>query len=298
MNRSILYIVGNGFDIHHGIDSRYSDFKKYLLNHDENLHRYVINYLPVEENWSDLERALAHLDVDHLIDEAQCFLLPYSSEDWSDSYHHDYQYELERIITALSHDLKAGICKWITQLDILVHEDLNCPALDLDREGLFLNFNYTSTLEHIYQVPEQNIFFIHGKCSAENSQIVLGHGWNPKEVPDLNDVPDPEDMDPRIMEGNYIINDYFGVTFKPTDRIVEANRQFFDSLSSVSEICTLGHSLSEVDQPYIETVFKNAVSASWKVSYYGENELERHKTTMRELGVENVEFFRLQDIAR
>lgn len=49
MNRSVLYIVGNGFDIHHRMDSRYSDFKEYLLSHDKNLHGYVINYLPVEE---------------------------------------------------------------------------------------------------------------------------------------------------------------------------------------------------------------------------------------------------------
>lgn len=206
MHRSVLYIIGNGFDIHHGINSRYSDFKEYLLNHDKNLHGYVINYLPVEENWSGLENMLAHLDVDYLVSEAEIFLRPYSSEDWSDSYHHDYQYELERVITALSRDLKAEICKWITQLDIPVHENLDCPALDLDKEGLFLNFNYTPSLEHIYQVPEQNILFIHGKCSAENSEIVLGHGWNPKEIPDLNDVPDPENMDPRVMEGNYIIN--------------------------------------------------------------------------------------------
>ena len=299
MNRSVLYIVGNGFDIHHGLDSHYSDFKEYLLNHDKNLHGYVINYLPVEEDWSELEDMLAHLDVDYLVSETEGFLYPYSSEDWSDSYHHDYQYELERVITALSHDLKAGICKWITQLDIPVHENLNCPALDLDREGLFLNFNYTSTLEHIYQVPERYILFIHGKCSAKNSEIVLGHGWNPKELPDLNDVPDPEGMDLRVVEGNSIINDYFGATFKPTDKIIERNRHFFDNLSSVSEIYTLGHSLSEVDLPYIKMVVDNAGSGSlWKVSHHKKGELQKHKTKMNQLGVENVEFFRLQDIAR
>ena len=61
----------------------------------------------------------------------------------------------------------------------------------------------------------------------------------------------------------------------------------------------LGHSLSEVDLPYIKKVVDNAGSCPlWKVSYYGNEELERHKATMNGLGVENVEFFRLQDIAR
>ena len=294
-----MYIVGNGLDIHHRINSRYSDFKEYLLSHDKDLHGYVINYLHTEENWSDLEKVLAQLDVDYLIGEAQNSLYPYSYEDWSDAYHHSYQYELEQVVTALSGDLKARMREWITRLDIPAHENLGRSALDLDKEGLFLNFNYTPTLEHIYQVPERNILFIHGKCSAEDSEIVLGHRWNPKDIPDLNDVPDSEEMDPRIMEGNSIINDYFGATFKPTDRIIEMNRQFFDSLRSVSEICTLGHSLSEVDLPYIEQVVSNAGSGSlWKVSYHGKEELERHKATMSGLGVENVKFFRLSDIAR
>ena len=105
-------------------------------------------------------------------------------------------------------------------------------------------------------------------------------------------------MDSRVMEGNSIINDYFGATFKPTDKIIERNRHFFDNLSSVSEIYTLGHSLSEVDLPYIKMVVDNAGSGSlWKVSHHEKGELQKHKTKMNQLGVENVEFFRLRDIA-
>ena len=127
----------------------------------------------------------------------------------------------------------------------------------------------------------------------------MGHGWNPKEIPDLNDVPDPEGMDPKVMEGNSIINDYFGATFKPTDKIIERNRHFFDNLSSVSEISTLGHSLSEVDLPYIKMVVDNSGSDSlWKVSHHEKGELQKYKTKMNQLGVKNVEFFRLRDIAR
>ena len=297
MNQPVLYIIGNGFDIYHGIDSRYSDFKEYLSNHDKNLYKHVINYLPVEENWSNMEEALAELDAGFLISETEVFLHSYSDEDWSDSYHHDYQYELDRIVSTLSHDLKAEICRWLSQLNIPNHENLDCLTLNLDKEGLFLNFNYTPTLKSVYQVPEQNILFIHGKCSVENSEIVLGHGWNPEEIPDLNDVPDPEDMDPRVMEGNSIIKDYFSSTFKPTNKIIEENKQFFDNLGSASKIYVLGHSLSEVDQPYVQVVADCVDSNSlWKVSYYGENEMKKHKTTMNKLGVENVEFCCLQDI--
>lgn len=33
-----LYVIGNGFDVHHGIDSKYVDFKKWLMrNHNGRL---------------------------------------------------------------------------------------------------------------------------------------------------------------------------------------------------------------------------------------------------------------------
>lgn len=297
MNHSMLYIVGNGFDIHHGISSCYSDFKEYLSDHYKNLHEYVIRYLPVKENWSELEKTLADLDIDFLIGEAENCLYSYSDENWSDAYHHSYQYELDVVVSALSHELKAEFCKWLASLDIPSHGNLSCSPLNLDKRGLFLNFNCTPTLQRVYQVPEQNILFIHGKCFVESSEIVLGHGWNPKEIPDLNAVANPEDMDPRVMEGNYIINDYFSSTFKSTKKNIEGNKQFFDDLGSISKIYVLGHSLSEVDRPYIEMVV-NCVTpdSSWKVSYHTEGDREGHKITMNQLGVENVEFCRIQEI--
>ena len=297
MNHSVLYIVGNGFDIYHGISSRYSDFKEYLSDHNKNLYEYVIKYLPVEENWYKLEERLAGLDIYFLIGEAENCLYPYSDEDWSDSYHHSYQHELDIVVSALSRELKAVFCKWLASLDIPSHRNLGCSPLNLDKRGLFLNFNCTPTLQCVYQVPEQNILFIHGRCFVENSEIVLGHGWNPKEIPNLNAVLDPEGMDPRIMEGNSIINDYFGSTFKPTKKIIDGNKQFFDDLVLISKIYVLGHSLSEVDQLYIETVVNCVASdSSWKVSYLGEDERKRHEITMNQLGVENVEFCRIQEI--
>ena len=32
-----LYIIGNGFDLHHDVASKYSDFKAYLAKHDQDL---------------------------------------------------------------------------------------------------------------------------------------------------------------------------------------------------------------------------------------------------------------------
>ena len=45
-----LFIIGNGFDIHHGINSRYSDYHKgqnYILStiHDNHYNGFIISYV-------------------------------------------------------------------------------------------------------------------------------------------------------------------------------------------------------------------------------------------------------------
>lgn len=81
-----LFIAGNGFDIAHGIPSKYSEFRKYLIKkypeilkfRDEKIYMEDMKYLSPEEfaaeillntmdkvegeNWENFEAALAHID--------------------------------------------------------------------------------------------------------------------------------------------------------------------------------------------------------------------------------------------
>ena len=111
MSKKTLYIIGNGFDIYHGVSSQYSDFKEYLSNEDSSLHDIVEKFIPVQEDWSDLEDALADIDVDNVVDNASQFLMSYGAEDWSDAYHHDYQREGYRIIES---SFSVGISNCLT----------------------------------------------------------------------------------------------------------------------------------------------------------------------------------------
>ena len=74
MGNRKLYIIGNGFDLWHGIPSRYADFKAYVRQHDRQLLRTVDDYLPAGDDWSDLESALADLDIDSIIDDLSQFM--------------------------------------------------------------------------------------------------------------------------------------------------------------------------------------------------------------------------------
>lgn len=297
MSYKKLYIIGNGFDIHHRIPSRYDDFRQYLKNKNQNVYNHVIQYLPVKEDWCDLEAAFANLDTDSVIDEAAQFLQSYSADDWSDSYHHDYQYELDKIISNLSSELKTHFCEWISGLEIPNYETLLCEPVKIDSKALFLTFNYTQTLEHTYNIKSDNILHIHGQSHEGEEGIVLGHSWNPADIPDLNNVSNPEDMDTRIMEGNELINSYFGSTFKPADNIIHENYNFFNGLKSIKKVFVLGHSLSDVDLIYFEEIHRNIHDdAQWVVTFYGGEIPENHKNAMDGLGIKNLKFCKLNDL--
>lgn len=275
--------------MHHGIRSKYSEFKDYLSDSDHTLHDLVEEFIPVKENWSDLEQALADIDVDSVVDYASQFLVSYGAEDWSDSYHHDYSYEVEKIIEGLSKELKTRFTDWIMRLHIPSRAEVETKILNLDKAAKYLTFNYTSTLSTIYEVPSANVLFIHGEVKSQNQDIVLGHAWSPSDIPSLNDVPNPESLDTRVMEGNEIINEYFGQTFKNTPSIIAANKLFFSSLSEISNIFVLGHSLSEVDIAYFKTIIQNINTdkVHWRISHNGDDELTKHRNTMNALSIDN-----------
>ena len=71
-----LYMIGNGFDLWHGIPSNYREFESFVKEHDSDLFDAVETYLGAKKNWSD-----AH-------------------------HHHDFQYEVERVVERLSTTLR------------------------------------------------------------------------------------------------------------------------------------------------------------------------------------------------
>jgi hypothetical protein len=299
-NTQLLYIIGNGFDLHHRIPSGYNDFGRYVSNIDPSLHRLFENYLSFDGNWADFENTLAHLDADHILDEASTYLAPYSADDWRDAFHHDYQYEIDRIVSSLSEELKKRFTEWICRLVIPSSSSCPVPMLNLSLNAHYLTFNYTNTLQKLYGVSPDNITYIHNQAIGPDSDLVLGHGVNPKTITSRNSGVDLEDQDTRVTQANECIDDYFSRTYKPTDRVISAHQSFFDSLSDIRCICVLGHSLSEVDWPYFSLIAEKTrpCSSHWIVSYHEEPKLPTMKEALSEFGVpdKKVTYARITDI--
>ncbi|NTI24864.1 hypothetical protein G6M87_24100 [Rhizobium rhizogenes] len=264
-----LFIIGNGFDLHHQIESRYSDFASYLERVDRHTFRIAEEYVvPDKDLWSILEERLAEVDVDQIEDYAENFLASYGAEDWSESGHHDYEYEIGQICDAISTTLRKHFADWVRQLEIPAHAAALVRCVDPN--ATFLNFNYTPTLQRLYGVPNDHVLHIHGSAMDTTSEIVLGHAWD-RQAPELRSRFTDEDTDVRVAGGFQLIDDLLAATYKPTKEILERNKAFFDDLRRVTEVFILGHSLADVDEPYFTAVLDHVdPKANWSVSYYND----------------------------
>lgn len=283
-----LYIIGNGFDRWHGIPSGYEHFRGFVEECDSTLLKAVENYLPAGGDWGDLESALAGIDVGRIVDDLEHFATPYGADDWSDSGHHDFQYEVDRIVECLSTELRRRFGQWIRLLPIPTHETVPVRLRTIDPTASFLTFNYTPTLQQLYGVPDSHVLHIHGAARLPDGDLVLGHAWNPQDRRSLNDRPDIEEMDTRLLEAHTILDRYFSKTFKPSARIIEQHRPFFEQSAPVEEVCVLGHSLSCVDELYFRTLLAipGVSAARWQVACRAESEAEARRARLRALGVQ------------
>lgn len=270
--RHRLYVIGNGFDLHHGIPSSYAHFGAYVRATDPRLADTAEDFIPApvdETLWSRLEESLAWLDVDQITDQASIFLNSPGADDWSDADNHAYQYEVEQIATALSTRLKLSFHAWLKTLPIPSPENWRGPRLTLPATSRYLSFNYTPTLSRLYGVPEGRVLHIHGRTDDPEGAVVLGHAR--EHEPRRRSEADA-DMDFRVLEGEDILDRYFADTFKPAETILSRHAAFFDGMADIVEVRVLGHALSEVDFLYLMRIRAVAPGAHWRISYFGDPE--------------------------
>ena len=284
-----LYIIGNGFDLHHGIKSRYADFRKYCEEQDEEMvKRLKMFHENPEKLWSDFEAEMGNIDADKLLEWAT-LLNPEWNTDWNG--HYRFVDEVSEEVDYLR-TLTLSFRDWVLNLKL---EDVK-PMLELKKQdSLFLNFNYTKTLEEVYHIRRNQIWYIHGMAEGDFANLVVGHNLSEREVwkkfSSNNELED--EARKEIME---LVTGWR----KPTERIIAGNGGFFQSLDGVKEVMVLGHSMASVDMPYFQEVKDNtSPDTTWGISVFDERDYQRKTEAVEELELrkDNVRFFHLEDIS-
>lgn len=288
-----LYIIGNGFDIYHGLNTKYQSFGFFLKNKYSQIYEYLTDYysLPYLEDierkyieWSYFEKALADLDYESVLEDNSDFLPNVASDDFRDRDWHAFQQIMEGVVDDLTTNLFNQFKEFILNVTF---PDINPKdLLKIDNNSIFISFNYTDTLEQYYNVPEKNIFYIHNKAKSNNA-LVLGHGTNPDNfkveeeiMPESLSIEEQAEWAERMSDnfdfsydqGRDELLSYFSKSFKYTEDIISQNQTFFNSLKNIKKVIVLGHSISDVDQPYFNKIINsiNDKDIMWTASYYGE----------------------------
>lgn len=299
-----LFIIGNGFDSAHCLNTSYDEFRKYLCNtymngesgedympmvptvsigpkgeeicDMEEIASFLVYLISITEpdgsKWSDLEASLGRLDYDEAFD-----TLPEELDDDGDiNYWHElYNNEdmASNLYTAVAY-VKDLFAEWVDDIDVENAKAKPSFLSLIEPEDIFLTFNYTETLEEVYGVNKDRICHIHGK---QGENILFGHG-NTRDYTD-------EYMKKNIgSESSLTELDNF--LRKDTEQALIEHKHFFDGIDdTIREVYSIGFSYADVDLIYIKEICKKLdVDAVWYLNDFSLTDIQIFQKKLKECG--------------
>lgn len=293
-----LVITGNGFDVAHKLPTRYSDFMDYVWNVDREFYEQLIKYIFEDDLWNDFENALGFLEAGEIKAMSDAAYLNYEGR-----YNDSQQAIIEELefSTRISEILKEWIQSINTNVEPVVSDKI------IDNGNIFINFNYTDTLETVYNILEENICYIHGK-GTRSERLIIGH-HNIFAYGAMPLMLTYQEMDEWIKyernksyeekEKEFAIDSYFTNTYKDTDAIIVNHRKIFERLEEVEAVYVLGHSLSHVDFTYFQRIC-SCVSPEcvWYITYYSVKDKRNAQKMIDELEIKKYVIDTFEELCR
>lgn len=303
-----LYIIGNGFDIHHGVNSSFLNFRNWLEKAEPNIYSQLCDLYEISTNenkakewWNDFENMLSEVDFNNYVENVVIENYPdLSKDDFRDRDYHAAEYAASDELGALIYHVKRTFNAWIASLDKA--EDSKRIHL-IRKDSLFITFNYTRTLEELYQIPDNQVLHIHGMVGDD--ELILGHGKNYAELKEDCEMTlsqPPADLDEEELEDWYSSH-YDFVTQqtqevaisqiaslqKDVQQIISDNRSIWDSLAEVEIIHVFGFSFSYIDTPYLSTIINhiNTDKVKWEISAFSNRDREKIEAFMDDAGIKD-----------
>lgn len=269
----MVYLIGNGFDINLGLDTRYSDFYK-IYNRTNSNNKDVLefkNSIKSEtELWSDLELGLAkHTDAFSkeninnfifLLDDIQDNLAEYiKSEDWDFTLS---KYDEDNFIDDLCHPEK--YLRLDEKKEIEIYKNMNNTNVNIS----VINFNYTDTFSRMIASRKDNKFNVLKKNNDElitykfNEEVHV-HGTTEENM--LIGVNDTS----QIVNESFR-NDVFFVNNFVKKQMNNNTKKFIEEkciklIEEAGIICIFGMSFGETDKCWWELILNQLKEDKCKV---------------------------------
>ena len=309
-----LFILGNGFDLMHRVPSSYYAFRDTLGKRSQL--RYALeDYIDVDDIWADFEYALAHFNIQGMCNP----LVADTSLEMSGFYDDDpgaaeYYMAIEGIVWPLQvvvSELPSRFRKWIETLSVGTADR---PLQSLFQGGKVLCFNYTEFVEQLYNVPKEEVCYIHGcrrkRKGHPKETLVLGH--LPQESDDAFSINIQGKWMPKhpgkraliemvLDEAVQLAMQCDEALMKNCQENIKKHRAFFDGLSDIEEIVCIGHSFAPVDLDYFSEIIRTHASPKeirWRFGCFGLRDLINLTNMVKILGLDRdqVQVFRTDEI--
>lgn len=225
--KNALAIVGNGFDIAHGLRTGYPQFIAALPSDAFDSFRGLVEKYCVEtKSWTKFEERINDLTL-------SCFHNAYNDDYDYDSVMKDIK-EVNRTFDDIRIKLRDYL---LTATQDIVVSRLESVSKVLDDSVYVINFNYTSTV-NLYS---DQVFYVHG--SLEENEIVLGYDY--REEPCIIDY-DMMKWSKHLCRERLAYIRFLkarGITFKESSQV----QSYIDDINRMQELKESGKGFEEED---------------------------------------------------
>ncbi|MBC1585709.1 hypothetical protein HB917_10915 [Listeria seeligeri] len=287
---SNLFIIGNGFDLAHGLPTSFNpDFREIAEANESAPDFWELFQSSGPNIWSDFENLLGRPDFNEL----QEIFDPFKPD-----YYSDYERDRDSIIRQadISGNLQESIDEFVHKAEnqLINTSIIKSYADEFDNDTLFLNFNYTHTLEFVYGISEYNVLHIHG--TLRNNNIVLGYpegSFKPeKYFVDLTGKSQQyrgEDITEYIASiEDYYIRTAFQNLF---DKVEGYSKKYnlrelsrFLRNKQIENIIVIGHSYA-IDFAYFKLLSNEYPEAKWKLGWHSKLDEKAVKSMIKKLRI-------------
>lgn len=297
-----LYIIGNGFDKSHNLNSSYKDFKEWLSYKRISLLEDIEAVWNCNsELWYDFEKVLGEIDFKYVQKTFGKYNETKIIQTYKELEKHSLQLSshlsfhcLAEKLRPLAREIRLAFNDWILTLNQSLSD--NHPMYTLDKDAFYITFNYTETLEKLYNIPSSSILHIHGKANSDDV-LLFGHNKSAGQI--------EYEIEKQILGCNHTDIDDFSLCIGTLNKNVDFNAykvsHYFEKLIDVNRIFILGYSFSDIDSLYIDNIFKKTLKNQpfWCISYYSKLDKERIFSTLinrHNIGIEKYILFKLPEL--
>ena len=164
-----LFIIGNGFDLSHNLPtSYYNNFRPIAESNEPFCGFWDLYQTQDDDVWADFENNLGIPDFNSL---EEIFV------GYEPDYFSDHESDRDSIITQsdISGNLSKSLYEFAEKAEesILEKEPKECFINLFVSSDYFITFNYTHTLEKLYNIENSHVLHVHGEVGNDN--LILGY---------------------------------------------------------------------------------------------------------------------------